>query len=446
MKSPQKIRANLHNILFYLLLALVVALASWLSQQHIWAWDWSANSSNSLSPTSQALLGRLQQPLHITSFTPESPELRRRISDIIDRYRRYRPDIRFDFVNPEQQPELVRQLGIQVIGELRLEYQGRAENLSTISEDAISNAIQQLMQGETRWIGVVEGHGERRLDGRANFDLGGFGDDLRRKGYMLNQLNLATMAEIPQNHSVLIIASPQVDFLPIEVDRLLDYIKSGGNLLWLFEPGPEHGLSRLKDLLGLHILPGIIVDPNSASMRLPDPAMALVPRYPDHPATANFKLISVFPHAAAIEAVGDTGWSAATLLSTLSGTWNETDPIKGEVSRNREQGEIAGPLNIGIAFSRSQEHAEQKIIAIGDGDFLSNTYLGNGGNLNLGLNLVRWLSSDYQLLDIPARTAPDLRLDLSKVTSSIIGLGFLLLLPLLFITIGAITWLRRRRL
>ena len=83
-------------------------------------------------------------------------------------------------------------------------------------------------------------------------------------------------------------------------------------------------------------------------------------------------------------------------------------------------------------------------MVIGDGDFLANSFLGNGGNLNLGLNLVRWLSSDEQLLDIPARTAPDLQLDLSRQASIVIGLGFLLVLPLLFITAGALIWWRRR--
>ena len=133
MSLSQKLVRNLHQVLFYLLLAAVVGLAGWLSNRHVQQWDWSAGGRNSLSRTSQELLARLQEPLHITSFAPESPELRHRIRDIIDRYRRYRPDIRFSFVNPDRQPELVRQLGIKVMGALRLEYQGRAENLSTIS-------------------------------------------------------------------------------------------------------------------------------------------------------------------------------------------------------------------------------------------------------------------------------------------------------------------------
>jgi len=443
----QRLLSNLNNLLFYILLALIVGLTGWLSNRHVQVWDLSAGGRNSLSQTSQELLSRLEEPLHITSFAPESPQLRGSIKEIIDRYRLYRPDIRFDFVNPDLQPELVRQLGIKAMGELRLEYQDRAENLKTISEEALSNTIQHLMQGGERWIGVVEGHGERGIGGRANFDLGGFGDDLKRKGYKLQNVNLSTVTDIPNNLSLLLIASPQVNYLEQEVNKIISYIESGGNLLWLLEPGPSRALDKLKKQLGLKILPGVIVDSNAASYKLKDPTMALVTNYPKHPATANFNLVTLFPYSAAIMAVGETGWESTPLLSTLAGSWNETTtPIKGEISRNQDQGEVAGPLNIGIAFTRTHKKTKQIVMVVGDGDFISNTYLGNGGNLDLGFNLIRWLSSDFKLLDIPARTAPDLRLELSNTASTIIGLGFLLLLPLLFLSAGTIVWWRRKHL
>ncbi len=442
----QRVLTKLNNLLFYILLVLIVALTGWLSNRHSQVWDLSAGGRNTLSQTSQTLLSRLEEPLHITSFAPESPELRNSIKEIIDRYRRYRPDIRFSFINPDLQPELVRQLGIQAMGELRLEYQDRAENLKTISEEALSNTIQHLMQGGERWIGVVEGHGERSMEGRANFDLGGFGDDLKRKGYKIQNINLSAVASIPHNLSLLIIATPQVNYLEQEVDKISSYIESGGNLLWLLEPESDQGLDKLKKQIGLKILPGVIVDANAATYKLKDPTMALVTSYPKHPATANFNLVTLFPHSAAILAVGETGWESTPLLSTLPGSWNETSPIKGELSLNQDRGEIAGPLNIGIAFTRTHKESKQIVVVVGDGDFISNTYLGNGGNLDLGLNLVRWLSSDFKLLDIPARTAPDLKLELSNTASSVIGLGFLLILPLLFLSAGTIIWWRRRRL
>jgi ABC-type uncharacterized transport system involved in gliding motility auxiliary subunit len=84
-------------------------------------------------------------------------------------------------------------------------------------------------------------------------------------------------------------------------------------------------------------------------------------------------------------------------------------------------------------------------VVVGDGDFLSNAFLGSGGNLELGFNMVNWLASDEALLDIPMRSAPDTRLDLSTTTTLIIGGGFLAALPLALLATGVAVWLRRRR-
>ena len=87
----------------------------------------------------------------------------------------------------------------------------------------------------------------------------------------------------------------------------------------------------------------------------------------------------------------------------------------------------------------------QRIIVIGDGDFLSNTYLGNAGNLGLGLNMVQWLSHDDATLNIRIKSAPDTSLVLGKIAQAVIGLGFLLGLPALLLLSGVIIWLLRRR-
>lgn len=82
---------------------------------------------------------------------------------------------------------------------------------------------------------------------------------------------------------------------------------------------------------------------------------------------------------------------------------------------------------------------------IGDGDFLSNTYLGNGGNLNLGINIINWLSRDDNLIAISATTAPDTQLNLSRNAALLIGFGFLFALPLALFAAGWMIWLKRRR-
>ncbi len=444
-RPRNRIGQRLEGLLFYLLLATAIGLAGWLSQHYQSVFDWSDRSRNSLTSASQQLLERLEGPVQIRSFAPDNPQLRERIRAVIEPYQRVRPNITLEFINPSLQPELTRELGIRRAGELHLSYQGRSENLSILNEQQISNSIQRLIQQGQRWIATIEGHGERRLNGKANHDLGDFGAALQRKGYRIQPLQLSTQPMIPRNTALLVIAGPRIDYLPAETALIRDYLAQGGNLLWLTDPGPQHGIPALLADLQLKILPGTVVDANAARLGLDNPAFALVSKFPDHPATDQFRLVTIYPFAAALEANPTGEWRATPLLQTAPGSWNETSELVGELQRDGDLGERPGPLTLGYAFSRQQPGRTQRLLVLGDGDFLSNAYLGNGGNLDLGLNLVRWLSGDDNLLDIPARTAPDTRLNLSRTAGAIIGLGFLFVVPLLLITTGLLIWWRRRQ-
>ena len=86
------------------------------------------------------------------------------------------------------------------------------------------------------------------------------------------------------------------------------------------------------------------------------------------------------------------------------------------------------------------------MVVIGDGDFLSNSFLGNGGNRALGERVFDWLLGDDALVDLPPRGAPDRIMVLSQGMLNMLTVGFLFVLPLLLFAIGAtITWRRRRR-
>nr|WP_305792921.1 GldG family protein [Sedimenticola hydrogenitrophicus] len=427
------------------MLLLAIGLAGWLSQRYQGVYDWSDRARNSLTGASRQLLERLEAPLLIRSFAPANPQLRQQIRAVIEPYQRHRPDITLEFIDPALQPELTRETGIRRAGELQLSYQGRNENLDTLTEQQISNSIQRLIQRGQRWIAGIEGHGERRLNGKANHDLGEFSAELQRKGYRIQALQLSEQPLIPRNIALLVLAGPQVDLLPAERQVITDYLGRGGNLLWLTDPGPQHGLPELFPELGLEILPGTVVDANAAGLGLDNPAIALVTRFPDHPATQRLERVTLYPFAAALKASPADGWQATPLLQTQPGSWNETSTLSGELRRDAALGEEPGPLTLGYAFSRQLEGTSQRLMVLGDGDFLSNSYLGNGGNLDLGLNLIRWLSGDDNLLDIPARTAPDTRLELSRTAGAAIGLGFLFILPLLLIATGLFIWWRRRR-
>ena len=88
---------------------------------------------------------------------------------------------------------------------------------------------------------------------------------------------------------------------------------------------------------------------------------------------------------------------------------------------------------------------EQRVVVLGDGDFLSNSFLGNGGNREYGQRVFDWLLGDDAQVQVPDRTAPDRELKLSQGTLALLAVGLLVALPLGLAACGWLLWWRRRR-
>lgn len=448
----QQIR--LQNFLFTLLFLALVGLLAWLSQHYSRTWDWTAQGRHSLAEASRKALAVLEQPVTITAYAREDNQLRGQIQDLVARYQRHKPDVTLTFVNPDLHPDQVRELAITTDGELIVQYQGRTEKVHDLTEQALTSALLRLAKRKEQQILFLEGHGERTPLGQANFDLGQFGQALENRGFRIHAWNLAKQPQLPQDTSLLVIASPRTAYLPGEVKQIQRFLSNGGALLWLAEPGDIQGFKLLAETLDLAFLPGVVVDPTGQALGIHDPTFALVAEYPIHAITRDLRSLTLFPHARALEASKSGKFRAEVILQTLPRAWNETGPLEGEVELDPEQGERAGPLPLGLALTRQlpaedqagkSESQEQRVVVIGDGDFLSNTYLGNGSNLDLGLNIIQWLTHNDRLIDIPAKTASDTQLDFSPMALVLIGFGFLILLPLALFSCGIVIWWRRRR-
>jgi ABC-type uncharacterized transport system involved in gliding motility auxiliary subunit len=448
--SKSRLYNRLQNILFVAAFLVLIGMLAWLSTRYVFQADWTASGRNTLSPASQTLLKKLNGPLSITAFTSEAQPLRKGIGEMVKRYQRYKPDIRLSFVDPAKEPQRVRDLGISVDGELVIDYAGRSEKLQDINEQNLTNALQRVGRSDKRWLVFLTGHGERNPLGVANHDLGDWGRQLESKGFSVQTVNLVSTPQIPGNTDVLAIAAPQVDLLPGEIKLIQDFINKGGNLLWLSDPGPLHGLKPVAEQLGVEFQPGVIVDPNAQLFGVKNPDFAVVAEYSSHPITLNFNNVTLFPRASGIDLQTPEGWQGQAFLTTLPRSWSETGEIKGEISFDAGS-DIQGPLDIAVSLTRAlpdnanTQGKEQRVVVMGDGDFVSNTYLGNGDNLNLGLNIVNWLSHDDKLIAIRAITAPDTELNLSFTASVLIGFGFLFALPLALLIAGLTIWLKRRK-
>ena len=443
---------QLQNLVFLVGLLVFIGLLASLSLRYSYEADWTSSGRNTLSVDSRQLLDEMPDTIHVTAFATENTLVRSHIRDLIARYQRYKPNVELKFVNPDAEPERVRELGITLDGELLLAYQGRSEKLQSLSEQSLTNTLLRIARQQQRKVVFLSGHGEREPLGQANHDLGGFGTLLKQKGIELESLKLAENPEIPADTNLLVIAAPRTPLLTGEVQLVHRYVQAGGNLLWLAEPDSNTGLDPVAETLGIEFLPGTVVDATTQLFGIDNPAFALIPNYPMHPITRELNSLTLFPQAAALEVSAPEEWQAEPLLTTLDRAWTEIGPISGTIRFDEDSDERMGPLDIGYVFSRAGKKdstdddvsGEQRIVVIGDSDFLSNTYLGNGGNVELGLNLFNWLNHDDQFITITARTAGDTNLELGKTAQILIGFGFLFGLPLLLLGTGMSIWWRRR--
>ncbi|HIF17844.1 MAG TPA: ABC transporter [Cycloclasticus sp.] len=436
---------RLQNIVFTGLFIGILALLAWLSTQYSVQSDWTSNGRNSLSAPSITLLKKLDQVIEVTAYTSENDILRRQISELIAKYSRHKTDISLSFINPDMRPDQAREEGITTDGELIIRYNGKRESLQQLNEQALTNALQRLANSQQRWVVFLSGHGERNPAGQANFDLNVFARELKNKGINSQTINLIDTPTIPNNTSLLVIADPQTDLLAGEISLINDYLSAGKQLLLLAEPDKAAHIQPLLDTLGVNLLPGTVVDATTQMFGIDDPTFALVTQYPSHLATRHLQAMSLFPGAAGLTVKKNSAYTTSTLLATLDRSWTETGSIEGNIQFDANSEEEQGPITIGYALNKQIEGTNQRIAVLGDADFLSNSFLGNGANLDLGISLIQWLNHDDSLIDIPAKTAPDTALNITDTWSLIFGLGFLFFLPLAFIVTGIVIWLKRKK-
>ena len=447
-------RERFGNALYALLILAAAAAIAFLSTRFGFDRDFSHAHSASLGEASVTLLHGLDAPVEVVSYARKQGGLRAVIADFIERYRRLKPDLSLVFVDPDADPNAMRASGVMVDGELDIRYRGRSERLKVLSETEFSNALLRLSRSHVRIVAFLEGEGERQPLGKANADLGQFVGALADRGLRAVPLPLANTGKVPDNTDLVVLANPQVKLPTAVVAELLDYVERGGNLLWLTAPGEDVGLDDLATALATRVLPGTVVDGSGQAFGLGDPSFVALDHYPQQAITENFVLTTLFPQPAALAQLEGAHWHMQSILRSSATSWNETGhiPKAGEaadtIHQDANAGEIPGPLDLGFALTRVSprpDKREQRVVVIGDGAFLSNSFLGNGGNREFGQRVFDWLLGDDAQIAVADSSALDRELALSQNQLSAISVVFLLALPLLLAASGMLIWWRRRR-
>jgi len=326
------------------------------------------------------------------------------------------------------------------------------EHINSLAEQSISNALLRLNRRDNQQVVFLTGHGERGLDENNNRAYSTLKQQLKNMGFNLQTINLL-QNPLPASTKLLVIAAPDNPYLDGEIDQLKNYIKNGGNLLWLADPGELAGLDKIASSLGLQFQDGIIID-NDADLRktlnIPHPAIIPVTTYFPHIITKTIRYNTLFPLSRGISPLTNentvNNWQTEALFGSSPKSWSEAGGLSEEMVFNADSGDVAGPVTIAVALHRkkTQGTGSQRMVVIGDSDFLSDGYIGAGANLNLGLNIFNWLIGDDDLISVEVPANADTKLILNDQQLAIIGFSFFLIIPIILLVIGFRIWYLRR--
>ncbi|MES2502220.1 MAG: GldG family protein [Pseudomonadota bacterium] len=463
MKINRNLRFQMlaQSWLFVVLFILLVILIGYLTSQYRVAKDVTQANRNILTQGSVNILKQMKDPVNMTVYATQDDAnrgdtFRKGMIDFVARYQREKKNITLTFINPSEEPKLAQEAGVKEDGEMVVEYNKRSEHISPpFAEQEMTNLLVRLSRTNTQAVMFLDGHGERHLQGIKNHDIGEFGKQLEAKGFKFANPDLTIAQAVPANGAMLVIASPQVDVSEIEAKKIKAYIEAGGNVLWLLDDNNLRGLQEVADYLGIKVSPGIAVDMTAAQYGA-DAKVAFASLYGDHPITRNFQLRTLFPEAHEVDAQAsdEFGWKVGRLVEVAPNGWLESDKSTAGVKNQKvvfdEKTDKRGPINIGVALEREYGKKGQRVVVMGNANFLSNTFITNGGNLDFGVNIVNWLAGDDKLITIQPMPLKDINVTIpNDATSHAVAWtvfhGFQYFIPLGFFVAGFWLWWKRRK-
>ncbi len=461
----------INYVISLILILAVVSGLNYIGRKHPKRFDMTATGRYTLAPQTIQLLEKLDKNVDIKAFYPggESPSLK----ELLTEYRTESSRIRYEFIDPDKRPELAKQYNVTVYGMQESLTTGRQIRYGTVlvsygdktekiekraeelQEEDLTNAIIKAKRPEAKKIYFIQGHGEKDLSD-ADPNTPGYAEAKRKlenQGYKVETLNFSTVAEVPDDAKVLVVAGPTTEFLPQEIQFIDDFLNiRGGGMLAMIDPPPSASLEPLLKEWGIKADKNLILD-ISATGRAFGPSIPVVDRYENHRITERFNTYTFFPFVRSVQpdATPQTGVTVEPLFKSSANSWGETNFVNKQASFD-PKADLKGPLTLAVAATKEikpssgKEPAKKsRMVAVGNSSFAINAYFAQVGNGNMFLNMVSWLAQDEDLISIRPKDPEDRRIVMTQTQLSTLRLFTVILLPCIALIIGVVVVMKRRR-
>ncbi len=466
--SRRNVKYGTNTFVTALAVLAILGIVNWMAARNTKRWDVTKNRQWSLADQTLKVLGGLEGEAKLTYFNRDTGAG----DPGRDRLREYEAaarNLKVVYVDPTQKPGLTRDYDITSVPTLVVEYGGKREKVTNVTEQDVTNALIAVTRKGEKTVCFAEGEGQRSIDDMGEAGFSAAKGALEKASYKTQKLALLREPKIPAECTVVVLAGPEKDLLPPAIDALRSYVAAGGKLLAMVEPELRGAAPALVALLAewnLEAGRDLVLDVSGVGQVFGlGPAAPVADSYPYHEITRDFRVATVFATARSVSAgsASKPGVFAQNLVQTSARSWAETD-LKNLQEPMPQPEEKKGPISLGAVATvkapapapppgaaptptpegEEAQAPEGRVVAFGDSDFATNQFLQISGNADFFLNTVAWLARDSELISIRPKEPEDHKLFLSPDQQRRVSWLALFVLPGLWVVLGVMNWWQRR--
>ncbi|HEV2299460.1 MAG TPA: Gldg family protein [Candidatus Acidoferrales bacterium] len=443
-KRSSKLGTNT-AVLVGAVLAILVFL-NYLGNRHHKTFDLTSEKLFTLSDQTKKIVSALKTDVDLYCFDKSSSQQLRSIRDQISEYQNLSRHVHFHAVDPQEQPEMAKQYGVTVMGQVIVVSGPHTQRLEETTEQDITSAILKVTSSEVKTVCFVEGHGEKSTSETGGQGYSGVAAELKKENYQLKSVNLVTSNGVPSDCTVLVEAGPKQALFTQEAQMIEKFLDGSGKVMLLLDPGVDPKLDDVLNAWNTNAPDNYVIDASGVGRLFgASPAYPLVLDYGASPITRDFERSMTFFPLARTVSISDhskTGTDSVELLKTSAASFTVpklTSTVKFDPATDQR-----GPLSLGISAERKSGNSDARLVVIGNSGFATNQWAGQQRNGDLFFNAVNWLSEEESLISIRPKSATNRRVTLTAAQVKILSWFNLVILPLLVILGGILIWVKRR--
>lgn len=430
--------------------------------------DLTANQLYSISSQSKVLLSSLEDDITIY-WIVASGEEDEYVEKLLHNYEDYcskitvekkDPDLNPDFTNSYTDEEVYNNSLIVECGDKYryISYEEMYEVSSSSyysiyssadefsGEKLITSAISYCTTEELPVVHVLEGHGETELSES-------FSEALETDNLETETLSLLNGSEVPEDVDCILINSPSTDISTEEKDMLISFLEEGGRVLILSGTNVGDDLPNLNavaEYCGISVMEGVVIEEdqdhyvfNSQVLLMPDMESSDIT---DPLISDNYHVI--MPAAKALDVSEPSADVTVTPLLTSS----EDSFIKEEgydiETYEKEDGDTDGPLTLAaLATKDIDDDRQMQLVWISSSLMLDDTYnqYSSDANEDFVLNALEMMCEKDDSISVRSKSLTNDYLTISTSDSSFIKVITIGAIPAVYLVIGIIVVVRRKR-